>query len=86
MEKIEFKKRLKSHIIDYLNLIDFTPDMIENDAPLFGDEIGLDSIDSLELAVLLEREYSVKIKDAAEGRKVLVNVNTIAEFILEKDK
>lgn len=83
MEDIELKLNLKKHIIDYLNLIDIEPEDIQDDAPLFGPEgdLGLDSIDSVELLVLLEREYKIKITDPKQGRKVLVDVNTIIDFI-----
>lgn len=83
MEDIELKLNLKKHIIDYLNLIDIEPDDIQDDAPLFGPEgdLGLDSIDSVELLVLLEREYKIKITDPKQGRKVLVDVNTMIDFI-----
>lgn len=83
MEDIELILNLKKHIIDYLNLIDIEPEDIQDDAPLFGPEgdLGLDSIDSVELLVLLEREYKIKITDPKQGRKVLVDVNTIIDFI-----
>lgn len=73
--------KLKGEIIESLNLQDFTPDDIDTDAPLFGDGLGLDSIDSLELMVLLERNYGIKINDPREGRKILQSVRTMAEFI-----
>jgi acyl carrier protein len=75
---VEFKQ----HLITYLNLLDFTPDQIKNDVPLFGDELGLDSIDSVELIVLLDREYGIKIKNPTEGRQILVDVNTIVDYIM----
>lgn len=86
MEKEALKKELKEHIIKYLNLMDMSPEDLKDDEPFFGGELGLDSIDSLELIVLLEREYSVKIQDPKEGRKVLVDVNSMADFILENKK
>lgn len=86
MEKTALKEQLKVQIIEYLNLLDMTPEDIADDEILFGEELGLDSIDSLELVVLLEREYDIKIENANEGRKILVDVNTIADFILEHKK
>ncbi|MEN8119821.1 MAG: phosphopantetheine-binding protein [Bacteroidota bacterium] len=83
MENEAFKDKLKKQIIEYLNLIDFTPEMIKNDEPLFGDGLGLDSIDSLELIVMIEREYGIKINSTTEGRKTLVNVNTMTDFIIK---
>ena len=81
MDNTELKEKLKSQIILFLNLTDLTPADIKDDEPLFGDGLGLDSIDSLELIVLLKREYGIDIKDPKVGRKVLVDVNTMAEYI-----
>ena len=83
MEAAELKANLKTQIIQYLNLLDITPEDIKDDTPLFGEELGLDSIDSIELIVLLEREYGIKITNPTEGRKVLVDVNKMAEYIQE---
>ncbi len=84
MEKETFKLELKQHIIKYLNLLEMTPDKIGDDQPLFGEGgLGLDSIDSIELIVLLEREYGIKIQDPKEGRKILVDVNTIADYVIQ---
>jgi len=82
MANEELKIKLKEQIIEYLNLIDLTPDMIDDEEPLFGESIGLDSIDSLELIILLEREYGIKITNPAEGRKIFTNVNSMVESIL----
>ena len=86
MEIAELKEKLKSQIILFLNLTDLTPADIKDDEPLFGDGLGLDSIDSLELIVLLKREYGINIQDPKEGRKVLVDVNTMAEYIQQHGK
>jgi acyl carrier protein len=72
---------LKEQIIKYLNLMSTKPSDIKDDQPLFGEGLGLDSIDSIELIVLLEREYGIKIEDPKEGRKVLVDINTMIEYI-----
>jgi acyl carrier protein len=77
----DFKITLKQQIIDSLNLQGMKPEDIDDAAPLFGDGLGLDSIDSLELMVLLERNYGIKIEDAREGRKVLESVNSMADYI-----
>jgi acyl carrier protein len=77
----ELKQELKVKIIEFLNLIDTKPEDIKDDQPLFGEGLGLDSIDSIELIVLLDRTYGIKIKDPKEGRKVLVDVNTMVEYI-----
>jgi len=81
MENTELKEKLKSQIILFLNLTDLTPADIADDEPLFGDGLGLDSIDSLELIVLLKREYGINIQDPKVGRKVLVDVNSMADYI-----
>ncbi len=82
MEREELKATLKEQIIEYLNLTDLTPDDLKDDTPLFGEELGLDSIDSIELVVLLEREHGVKITNATEGRKILLDVNHMADYII----
>jgi acyl carrier protein len=83
MEKEALKEQLKGQIIKFLNLTDLSPADIKDDEPLFGDGLGLDSIDSLELIVLLKKEYGISIKDPKDGRKVLVDVNSMADYILE---
>ncbi|MDH5474252.1 MAG: phosphopantetheine-binding protein [Cyclobacteriaceae bacterium] len=86
MDKEELKTELKNHIIKYLNLLDLTPEDIKDDEVLFGENLGLDSIDSIELIVMLEREYKIKIKDPKEGRKVLIDVNHIADYIISENE
>ena len=83
MEREQLTLQLKEHIIKYLNLLEITPKDIADDQPLFGEGLGLDSIDSIELAVLMEREYGIKINDPKEGRKIFTNVHTIVDYILE---
>lgn len=85
METAELKQQLKKQIVEFLNLLSVNPDDIKDDQPLFGEGLGLDSIDSIELIVLLSREYGVVIEDPKEGRKILTNVNTIADYI-EKNR
>jgi acyl carrier protein len=77
----ELKTSLKQQIIESLNLQGMKPEDIDDNAPLFGEGLGLDSIDSLELMVLLERNYGIKIEDAREGRKVLGSVQSMADYI-----
>ena len=81
MERQELKQQLKQQIIKFLNLVSVTPEEIKDDEPLFGSGLGLDSIDSIELIVLLGREYGITIQDPKEGRKILVDINTMAEYI-----
>lgn len=82
----DLKSTLKQQIIESLNLQGMKPEEIDDNAPLFGDGLGLDSIDSLELMVLLERNYGIKIEDAREGRKVLTSVQSMAEYIQQHRK
>lgn len=82
----ELIEQLKADIIEQLNLADVNPADIQADTPLFGTGLGLDSIDSLEISVLLERKYGVKITNSAEGRKVFQSLRTIAEFVMEHRK
>lgn len=86
MTKEQLKDQLKRQIIQCLNLTDLTPSDIKDDEPLFGDGLGLDSIDSLEMVVLLKKEYGINIQDQREGRKILVNINTMTDYIEEHGK
>lgn len=82
----ELIKKLKVEIIEALNLEDMEPDDIDAKEPLFGEGLGLDSIDALELIVLLEKEYGIKIKDPKDGQKVFFSLETMAEFIKKNQK
>lgn len=73
--------QLKEQIIDVLNLEDMTPADIDDQAPLFGEGLGLDSIDALELIVLLEREYGIKLANPAEGKAIFSSVASIADYV-----
>jgi acyl carrier protein len=85
METTELKQQLKKQIVEFLNLKSVNPDDIKDDEPLFGEGLGLDSIDSIELIVLLSREYGITIQDPKEGRKILVDINTMVDYI-EKNR
>lgn len=76
---------LKVKIIEILNLEDVSVEDIKNDDPLFGDGLGLDSIDALELIVLLDKEYGIKITDPKEGKLIFQSVEVMADYI-EKNK
>ena len=75
---------LKAKIIESLKLQDISPDQIADDAPLFGTGLGLDSIDALELVVMLEKNYGIVIKDIEEGRPAFRSVRTLGDFIQAK--
>lgn len=79
-------EKLKQLIITRLKLVDLTPEMIDTDAPLFGEGLGLDSIDALELVLGLEKEFGVLIPDAEVGRKVFQSVRTMAQFVAEQNE
>jgi acyl carrier protein len=72
---------LKKQIIEQLNLKDLRPEDIGNDQPLFMEGLGLDSIDALELIVLLQQEYGIKLSNAEDGPKVFRTVRTMADYI-----
>ncbi len=72
---------LKEKIVEILNLEDINVEDIKNDDPLFGDGLGLDSIDALELIVLLDKEYGIKITDPKEGKEIFRSVEIMAEYI-----
>ena len=72
---------LKARIVESLKLESVTPDQIDENAPLFGSGLGLDSIDALELVVMLEKHYGIVIKDIEEGRPAFQSVRTLADFI-----
>lgn len=82
----ELKIILKKQIISRMNLQDVKVEDIKDDAPLFGDGLGLDSIDALEIIVLLQQEYGLKIQNAEEGKTVLRSVDSIAAYVTEKRK
>jgi acyl carrier protein len=77
-------QKIKQLIIQRLKMVDMTPEMIENEAPLFGEGLGLDSIDALELVLGLEKEFGVIIPDAEVGKKVFQSVKTMAQYVLEQ--
>ena len=72
---------LKKEIINVLNLEGMTPDDIATDGELFGEGLGLDSIDALELIVLLEKNYGIKLNDPTQGKEIFKSVRVMAEFI-----
>mgnify|MGYP001231036668 FL=1 len=78
--------KLKSEIIEVLNLTEMQPEDIDENAPLFVEGLGLDSIDALELIVLLEKKYGLKLGTAEEGKTVLRSVRSMAEFITANKK
>ncbi len=82
----ELIRKLKEEIITVLNLEDLTPEEMKTEAPLFGAGLGLDSIDAIELVMMMEKNYGIKIETAKEGRKIFASVKTMAEYIMANQK
>ena len=77
------KAEIKEKIIKVLNLEDINPEDVNDDDALFGDGLGLDSIDALELIVLLDKDYVIKLSDPKEGKEIFHSVNTLANYVSE---
>ena len=75
------KQELKEKIIAVLNLEDVTPVDIADDAPLFGEGLSLYSIDALELIVLLDKDYGIKLTDPKEGKAIFQSIDTMADYV-----
>ncbi len=78
------KEQLKKIIIEELNLEEISPEDIEDDAPLFGEGLGLDSLDAVEIVVLLEKHFGVEVKSLDEGREAFRSINALAAYIEER--
>lgn len=81
MEALKFE--LKEKIINLLNLEDVNVDEIQDTDALFGDGLGLDSIDALELIVMLDKDYGIKLLDPKEGKAIFQSINSMASYITE---
>lgn len=77
------KQELKEKIIEQLNLEDITIEEIEDTDILFGDGLGLDSIDALELIVMLDKDYGIKLTDPKEGKRIFESIEVMAKYISE---
>jgi len=77
----ELKEELKAKIIEQLNLEDVAVEEIADEDALFGDGLGLDSIDALELIVMLDKDYGIRLSDPKEGRKIFESVQVMADYI-----
>jgi len=74
-------EKLKTILVKELNLEEITPEDIDENAPLFGEGLGLDSLDAVELVVILQKHFGVEIKDMEEGRSAFQSVNALAAYI-----
>ncbi|MAZ27159.1 MAG: acyl carrier protein [Cytophagaceae bacterium] len=79
----ELKRDLKENIIEQLSLDEFTVEDIEDDDALFGEGLGLDSIDALELIVMLDKDYGIKLTDPEKGKEIFESINVLAAYIAE---
>ncbi len=77
------KNELKEMLIRDLKLQDISPEDIADDAPLFEEGLGLDSLDAVELVVLINKHYDIQIKDMEEGQVAFASVNALADFIVK---
>jgi acyl carrier protein len=77
------KTELKEKIIKTLNLEDINPEDVNDNDALFGDGLGLDSIDALELIVMLDKDYGIKLSDPKEGKAIFQSIDTMASYITE---
>lgn len=79
----ELRQELKEKIIEQLNLEEFTVADIADDDALFGDGLGLDSIDALELIVMLDKDYGIQLTDPKEGKEIFKSIAVLADYITE---
>ena len=82
----ELKQELKELLVENLSLEDITPAEIEDDTPLFGDGIGLDSLDGVEIVVMLQRHYGLDVKDMQKGKEIFQSINTLADYVMKNSK
>lgn len=79
----EIKVRIKELLVSHLSLEDVRPEDIKDDEPLFNEGLGLDSLDAVEIVVLLQRNFGLEVKDMEKGRRIFQSVNTLANYVYE---
>ncbi|MFA5087662.1 MAG: phosphopantetheine-binding protein [Candidatus Omnitrophota bacterium] len=85
-ELAAIRKKLKELLVTSLSLEDIKPEEIKDDEILFGEGLGLDSLDAVEIVVLLQRNFDLDVKNMNEGKKIFYSVDTLARYILENKK
>lgn len=83
LDLVNVRRRLKELLVENLSLEDISPDDIADDEVLFEEGLGLDSLDAVEIVVILQRNWGLEVKDLEQGRKIFYSVDTLANYIVE---
>lgn len=83
---MQFENELKALLVKELKLADIKPEDIDDNAPLFGEGLGLDSLDAVELVVILQKHYGIEIKDMVEARQAFASIDSLSKYISERRK
>ncbi|MDP8266439.1 MAG: phosphopantetheine-binding protein [Candidatus Aceula meridiana] len=78
---VEIRNKLKVLLVDHLSLEDVKPEDIKDDEILFGEGLGLDSLDAVEIVVLLQRNFGLEVKDMNKGREIFYSLDTLAKYV-----
>ena len=85
-ELASLRKKLKELLVSSLSLEGVKPEDIKDDEILFGEGLGLDSLDAVEVVVLLQRNFGLNVKDMQEGKKIFYSLDTLAKYVMENKK